>query len=53
MGPGKTLQTIYALQKLYFEEKQTSNNFLSKSLLFNWEVELKKWSPLLRVRSFR
>lgn len=54
MGLGKTLQTIYALQKLYFEEKlNIVVIFCPKSLLFNWEIELKKWSPLLQVRSFR
>lgn len=54
MGLGKTLQTIYGLQKLYFEEKlNIVVIFCPKSLLFNWEIELKKWSPLLKVRSFR
>ena len=54
MGLGKTLQTIHALQKLYFEEKlNILVIFCPKSLLFNWEIELKKWSPLLQVRSFR
>lgn len=54
MGLGKTLQTIYAIQKLYFDEKlNLLVIFCPKSLLFNWEVELKKWCPLLQVRSFR
>ena len=54
MGLGKTLQTIHAIQRLYFEKKlNILVIFCPKSLLFNWEVELKKWAPLLQVKSFR
>lgn len=45
MGLGKTLQTITLLSAIYPKEKQVSLIVMPKSLLFNWENELKKFNP--------
>jgi SNF2 family DNA or RNA helicase len=47
MGLGKTLQTITLLSAIYPAEKKPSLIVMPKSLLFNWEKELEKFSPNL------
>jgi SNF2 family DNA or RNA helicase len=47
MGLGKTLQTITLLASVYPAEKMSSLIVMPKSLLFNWEKELEKFSPQL------
>lgn len=45
MGLGKTVQTIALLSKIYPAEEQGSLVVMPKSLLFNWENEIKKFNP--------
>lgn len=47
MGLGKTLQTITLLTEMYVKGKVKIPSIIvmPKSLLFNWESELKKFSP--------
>ncbi len=45
MGLGKTLQTITLLASIYPEETMPTLIVMPKSLLFNWEKELKKFTP--------
>lgn len=52
MGLGKTLQTITLLSGLYPEVQKPSLIVMPKSLLFNWENELKKFSPSLTYYTF-
>ncbi len=48
MGLGKTLQTITLLAGIYGEkETLTSIIAMPKTLLFNWEAELKRFAPQL------
>ena len=47
MGLGKTLQTITMLTKVYPKEKKSSLIVMPRSLLFNWQDELKKFAPQL------
>jgi superfamily II DNA or RNA helicase len=49
MGLGKTLQTITLLSEVYAKDKTglASMVAMPKSLLFNWENELKKFAPQL------
>ncbi len=47
MGLGKTIQTIALLASIYPEEKKPSLIVMPKTLLFNWESELKKFAPNL------
>ncbi|MDR2287051.1 MAG: DEAD/DEAH box helicase [Prevotellaceae bacterium] len=52
MGLGKTLQTIVLLQYIANEhgtEHPVSLIVVPTSLLFNWQNELKRFAPLLRV----
>ncbi len=54
MGLGKSLQTIYCLEKLIFTKKISSILiFCSKTLTTNWSNELIKWSPLLHTKEIR
>lgn len=48
MGLGKTLQTITMLATIYPKEKQPSLIIMPRSLIFNWENELKKFAPKLK-----
>ena len=59
MGLGKTLQTITMLTKVYSKnlKSQTSNLkssliVMPKSLLFNWQDELKKFAPQLTYYTY-
>ncbi|ETR71981.1 MAG: Helicase domain containing protein [Candidatus Magnetoglobus multicellularis str. Araruama] len=47
MGLGKTLQTIAVLASLYPKETLPSLVVMPKSLLFNWENEIRKFAPTL------
>ncbi len=48
MGLGKTLQVISLLTKVHAKAKKPSLIILPRSLMFNWEDELKKFSDKLK-----
>jgi len=47
MGLGKTIQTLSLLASIYPKEKKPSLIVMPKTLLFNWESEVKKFTPQL------
>ncbi len=47
MGLGKTIQTIALLLSIYPAEKSSTLIIMPKTLLFNWENELKLFAPTL------
>jgi len=47
MGLGKTLQAIAVLASVYPKQQLPSLIVMPKSLLFNWESEIKKFAPML------
>lgn len=49
MGLGKTLQTITLLAQIYSKDKKALPSLIvmPKSLLFNWENEIKRFAPQL------
>lgn len=49
MGLGKTLQAIALLSKVHEEKKKKSMVIMPKSLIYNWENEIKRFSPKLKV----
>lgn len=49
MGLGKTVQAIALLAGIYPEEKQPSLIVMPKSLLFNWEREIRRFTPSLET----
>ncbi|WP_339006172.1 DEAD/DEAH box helicase [Fusobacterium polymorphum] len=49
MGLGKTLQAIALLNNLHEEKKKKSMVIMPKSLIYNWENEIKKFAPKLKV----
>ena len=49
MGLGKTLQAIALLSNLHQEKKKKSMVIMPKSLIYNWENEIKKFAPKLKV----
>ena len=49
MGLGKTLQAIALLSNLHEEKKKKSMVIMPKSLIYNWENEIKKFVPKLKV----
>ena len=49
MGLGKTLQAIALLTNLHEEKKKKSIVIMPKSLIYNWENEIKRFSPKLKV----
>lgn len=49
MGLGKTIQSIMYLKKIHDNESTPSFIIMPKTLLFNWEKELKKFAPELNV----
>ena len=49
MGLGKTLQAIALLSNLHEEKKKKSIVIMPKSLIYNWENEIKKFSRKLKV----
>lgn len=52
MGLGKTLQAITLLSAVYPKEKLPTLVVMPKSLLFNWEAELQKFSPNLTYYTY-
>lgn len=49
MGLGKTIQTISLLSNIYPKKKKSSLIVMPKSLIFNWDNEIKKFNPNLKV----
>ena len=49
MALGKTLQAIALLSNLHEEKKKKSMVIMPKSLIYNWENEIKKFAPKLKV----
>ena len=49
MGLGKTLQAIALLTRLHSKKKKKSLVVMPKSLIYNWDGEIKKFSPGLKV----
>ena len=49
MGLGKTLQAIALLTNLHEEKKKKSMVIMPKSLIYNWDNEIKRFSPKLKV----
>src|SRR5690606_9555074 len=49
MGLGKTLQVITFIKHLVSKTRQTNLIVVPTSLLFNWENEIKKFAPALKV----
>lgn len=52
MGLGKTLQAISLLASVYPKEKMCSLIIMPRSLLFNWENEIKKFKPQLTFYTY-
>lgn len=52
MGLGKTLQTIAMLARIYPKTKKPSLLVMPKSLLFNWQSEIRKFAPQLDVYTY-
>ena len=49
MGLGKTIQAIALITKLHEKKKKKTLVVMPKSLIFNWENEIKKFAPFLKV----
>ncbi|WP_240614519.1 DEAD/DEAH box helicase [Herpetosiphon llansteffanensis] len=51
MGTGKTIQTLVFLQSLVAGGQASASNLLvmPRSLIFNWQREIARWTPDLRV----
>ncbi|MDR2691021.1 MAG: DEAD/DEAH box helicase, partial [Dysgonamonadaceae bacterium] len=49
MGLGKTLQTITLLESVYSQPRNASLVIAPKSLLHNWQNELRKFAPRLKI----
>lgn len=52
MGLGKTLQVITFIKHIIIKNKQTNLIVVPTSLLFNWENEIKKFAPSLKVHFY-
>lgn len=52
MGLGKTLQIITFLKHVLSKNKQTNLIVVPTSLLFNWENEIEKFAPSLKVHFY-
>lgn len=52
MGLGKTLQTITLLSSIYPEERLPSLIVMPRSLLYNWQNEVAKFSPQLKTHLY-
>ncbi|MDE5807707.1 MAG: DEAD/DEAH box helicase [Muribaculaceae bacterium] len=52
MGLGKTLQTIAMLSLIYPESENPSLIVMPRSLLFNWEKELKRFAPQISFYTY-
>ncbi len=49
MGLGKTLQTLTLLAGLHHEKRAATLVVVPTTLLFNWEAEIQKYTPILKV----
>jgi superfamily II DNA or RNA helicase len=49
MGLGKTIQAIALLSRIYPKVKRPTLIVMPRSLLFNWESELERFAPQLKV----
>lgn len=52
MGLGKTLQTIGVLNLIYPQESKPTLLVMPRSLLFNWQNEISRFSPQLKVYTY-
>lgn len=52
MGLGKTVQTIGVLTMVYPKAKRPTLIVMPRSLLFNWQSELRKFAPQLSVYTY-
>lgn len=52
MGLGKTLQTIGMLNLVYPAERKPTLLVMPRSLLFNWQNEVERFSPRLKVYTY-
>ena len=52
MGLGKTVQTIGLLTMVYPQETLPTLIVMPRSLLFNWQAELRKFAPSLSVYTY-
>lgn len=52
MGLGKTLQTITLLSDIQPKAEKPTLVIMPRSLLFNWEAELRKFAPQLSVSTY-
>lgn len=52
MGLGKTLQTISMLNLVYPAEQKATLLVMPRSLLFNWQSEIARFSPKLKVYTY-
>lgn len=52
MGLGKTVQTIAMLASIYPGEAKPSLIIMPKTLLFNWQQEVKKFAPKITVGTY-
>lgn len=52
MGLGKTVQTIGLLTLVYPKEKKPALIVMPRSLLFNWQNELRRFAPQLSVYTY-
>ena len=52
MGLGKTLQTLALLATIYPKQSKPSLIVMPKSLLFNWEREVRRFTPQIKTYTF-
>ena len=52
MGLGKTLQTIGVLNLIYPRQEKPTLLVMPRSLLFNWQNEITRFSPKLKVYTY-
>ncbi|MBQ8519862.1 MAG: DEAD/DEAH box helicase [Bacteroides sp.] len=52
MGLGKTLQTIAMLARIYPKTKEPTLIVMPKSLLFNWQNEIQRFTPQLTTYTY-
>lgn len=52
MGLGKTLQTIGVLNLIYPKQKKPTLLVMPRSLLFNWQSEISRFSPQLKAYTY-
>lgn len=52
MGLGKTLQAITVLTEIYPKTKRPSLIVMPRSLIFNWQNEISKFAPKLKVYTY-